>query len=194
MIIILSGLKTVGKTTIAKYFAKEYNYIFIDLDELMLQNADCSRVKEIGELFKLIGEVEFRNLEFKTVKILEKQLNQIGNTQSDYVIALGGGTLLNPENYKILKNLGIIVYLQAEPALISARIKAMPKIPGLFLTKLNNTNNLDQVLGEYINSRESIYSENADITIHVGNKTIPELSNELHKVTSTFINGEDDAG
>ncbi len=184
-VIILCGPKAVGKTTIARELAKKYNYVFIDIDELML-NQENNNINDVGDLFEFLGEANFRNLEMQVVESLAKYLKSPGRKNKNYVVALGGGTLLNPSNYYLLKNLGFIVYLRANYQIILERIMAMPTIPRLFQDKINNGITLEDALTEYATSRKSLYETYSNITVDVDNKLISNLADEIEMLVTNY--------
>lgn len=184
-VIILCGPKAVGKTTIARELAKKYNYVFIDIDELML-NQENNNINDVGDLFEFLGEANFRNLEMQVVESLAKYLKSPGRKNKNYVVALGGSTLLNPSNYYLLKNLGFIVYLRANYQIILERIMAMPTIPRLFQDKINNGITLEDALTEYATSRKSLYETYSNITVDVDNKLISNLADEIEMLVTNY--------
>ena len=82
-----------GKSSIGNLVSKKLDLTFIDIDNLIVENAGMS----ISEIFVKKGEDYFRNLEEKiTIKSLKKNKN---------VIALGGGGFINAKIRKeILTN------------------------------------------------------------------------------------------
>lgn len=116
MNLILSGLQNSGKTTVGQLLATKLEWDFIDTDRMIEnqygQNATCR------EIFIKKGESTFRALEKKAIDSLKELKN--------YVIATGGGSLVNPENRSILEQIGTFVYLKANPELLWTRIDAIP--------------------------------------------------------------------
>ena len=103
---VLFGFKGCGKTYFGRLLAKKLQCSFIDTDERIL---DCyqqtsGKILSIKELHQKIGEEAFRLLEKEVVQ----ELQGIENS----VIALGGGTVLFPENLKILQAMGTMIYLK----------------------------------------------------------------------------------
>lgn len=174
MNIVLTGFKGSGKTTVASDIAKQYGYEFIDLDHVIL---DKTRNKSISELYKQIGESEFRTLEQQAVFTIMELVT--GNPCCKYVIALGGGTIINPSNNNNIRSLGKIFYLSLSKNELINRIKHLDSLPELF--KKNGVQSVDdpgfnQVFEQYYSSREEIYSKRADFIIDTSNKNIKEVS------------------
>lgn len=135
MNIILFGFKGSGKTTLGKTLAEKLRRPFIDLDELIEKRCHLP----VRELYKQVGESEFRLIENKT-------LQEIANTTQS-VIALGGGTVLDSKNVKLLQAMGELIYLKVSFDTIQKRIEGNPA----FVLK-----NLKQTYDERLPIYESI--------------------------------------
>ena len=70
----------------------------------------------ISDIFVQKGEDYFRQAETKALKTLLVQDKQ-------FVISCGGGMPLREENRKLLKKLGMVVYLRIQPETVLARLK-----------------------------------------------------------------------
>lgn len=99
--IVFVGMPMSGKTYIAGKVAERYDKRLIDLDDTIEETAQMS----IPKLFASLGESGFRNLESKVVNDVSKQHNQ--------AISCGGGVVLNERNLHVLKQNGVIVFLDA---------------------------------------------------------------------------------
>ncbi len=108
--LILIGFKSAGKTTLGRKAAEKYNKPFIDTDELLGEPA--------AAVHERLGEKGFRALE-KTLLYTLKDL-------TGRVIATGGGVPLDPENQKLLRELGTIVHVNTPKEIIRERIKNGP--------------------------------------------------------------------
>lgn len=100
--IVLIGLPGVGKTTLGKLVAEQFNKEFVDMDSLIVNKENMS----IQEIFDKYGEAYFRNLESNLCKELESKNN--------LVISTGGGVILNKENVKSLAKNGLIIFLDKD--------------------------------------------------------------------------------
>ncbi len=102
--IYLCGFMGCGKTTVGKALAERLrmtnsnSFNFTDLDEYIVRREGRS----IKNIFDIDGEEYFRSLEVKSIL----ELSSTGG-----VIALGGGTILNPDAAKAAKACGTIIYL-----------------------------------------------------------------------------------
>jgi shikimate kinase len=114
--IYLVGFMGCGKSTVGRALADELGWSFFDLDDEIEGGAGST----IGEIFDTKGEQVFRALE---ASALAKRVRavQSGNPQ---VIALGGGALMRDENFELIANNGVIVWLDAPFDLIEKRVSA----------------------------------------------------------------------
>lgn len=155
--IYLCGFMAAGKTTSGEILSDKLNYSFIDLDKRIIENEN----KLIIDIFNEYGEEYFRKLENKYLKDIVKLDN--------YVIALGGGTVLDKENVNMIKeNNGIIIFLDTDIDIILKRIENDNKRP------LIKSQNKEEKIKLY-NSRYKTYKEISDFT--TGNQNIDDILN-----------------
>ena len=172
MNIILCGYKTCGKTTLAKAYSEAYHCNYLDTDDLMIEafNAASGYQKTIGDIYHALGEQSFRKFEVEV-------LQSIKNIK-DTIIAIGGGTVLNPKSVAYLKSLGKIIYLNVNKAILENRIMNLKVLPSFI--KQNETKD---ELKRYLNSRDEIYQSIADYVINVNDQSIDELISMLYQYT-----------
>ena len=104
--LVLYGMPSSGKSTIGKLVAKKLNRSFIDTDEYIEKITGKSPSKIINEQ----GILEFRRIESEVIKEVSKL--------SGYVIALGGGAVLNEQNVHALKRNGHLIYVKRNLSLL----------------------------------------------------------------------------
>ena len=109
--IYLVGFMGSGKTTVGRRLAKKLGWKFIDLDE----EVEHSEARTIADIFRESGEAHFRQLERHTLK-------RISSLQHA-VIALGGGTFLDPDNRSVAESTGLTVWLKVSFANVGDRVK-----------------------------------------------------------------------
>lgn len=97
--IVLCGFMGSGKTTIGRKLARALDCEFIDADQYLEQREQRS----ISSIFDTLGESGFRDIETECARELSQKTN--------CVIALGGGTVLRPENVALYKKNGILIHL-----------------------------------------------------------------------------------
>lgn len=162
--IILMGFMGSGKSVTGKALAKRLNMEFIDMDSFI----ETEQKMSINDIFKTFGESYFRNLETKASKILGKRENCI--------IALGGGTVANPENITFLKANGDIFYLFVTPETVEKRLQNDTTRPLLAKDKKNTINTL-------LNKRIPIYEAAADYTIN-SNQSVMNAVEQILKIVN----------
>lgn len=167
MNIVLIGMKHSGKSSVAKVLSSILDREFIDIDEkiktLFYKNYPKKKnLTQIFEIFKFLKEEKFRFLE-------EKAFFSIKETKN-LVIAVGGGSILNKNNFKILKNSKVIIYLKASIDTLKKRI---------FESKKKSIFQDENFLIKTFETRKVLYENLADITIYVDNKDIQKIAFEI---------------
>jgi len=97
--IVLIGMPGVGKTSTGEALAKLLNRPWIDTDFLIKQKAHC----EATTYLQTHGEAAFRRLEHEVIQEI--------SSMSGAVISCGGGVVVTPSNYQLLRQNGKLVYL-----------------------------------------------------------------------------------
>ena len=109
--LILVGLMGAGKTTVGQRCAERLGRPFVDTDDVVVATAHMS----IDEIFATGGEPRFRELERTAVA-------DSCASPAPLVIACGGGAVLDPENRKLLRAAGVVVWLQATADELAVRV------------------------------------------------------------------------
>lgn len=121
--IYLVGFMGTGKTAVGKELAKKKKWQFVDLDELI----ELREKRTIADIFAKEGEPYFRRIEKLVLKEVSKE--------KKFVVACGGGIVINKDNIKIMKDTGIIICLTAAPGVILKRTSGCPHRPLLNVTE-----------------------------------------------------------
>lgn len=100
--IVLVGMPGCGKSTVGRLLAQELGKEFVDADTEIIRTAQMT----IPEIFEKFGEDGFRKVETQV-------LAELGQ-KSGLVIATGGGCVTRRENYPILHQNGIIIWIQRD--------------------------------------------------------------------------------
>jgi shikimate kinase len=108
--LILIGYRATGKTSAGAQLGRLLDRPFVDLDEILVQEAGRSIAQIVAES----GWEEFRRR--------EKELVARFRHARGIVLATGGGVVLDPENVRALRKNGVIIWLTADPATIQARL------------------------------------------------------------------------
>ena len=97
--IVLIGMPGVGKTSTGEALAKLLNRPWMDTDFLIKQKARC----EAATYLQTHGEAAFRHLEHEVIQEI--------SSMSGAVISCGGGVVVTPSNYQLLRQNSKLVYL-----------------------------------------------------------------------------------
>lgn len=110
----LVGFMGCGKTTIGRALAQRIGWHFADLDT-DIEKAHGGAVQQI---FSEHGEAHFRALEHQALKARISEIER----GKPCVVALGGGAFVQPENFALLENNGVTLWLDAPFELIRKRV------------------------------------------------------------------------
>jgi shikimate kinase len=102
-IVALTGFMGAGKTCVGRALAALLGWRFLDLD----QEIELQQKATVREIFRRQGEDRFREVEMAT---LQEMLEQVS---APAVIALGGGTFIQPRNVDLLRGVSArVVFLE----------------------------------------------------------------------------------
>ncbi len=138
-----------GKTTLGKKLARALNYRFIDLDKLIEKDQGM----EISAIFAQKGEDYFREVETRILKDTA--------TQQGIVLASGGGTPCFFDNMKVIKEMGVSIFLDVPAEDLARRIENHGKDDRPILS---GATSLVDTLRSRITDRIPYYSQ-ADFTL-----------------------------
>lgn len=165
MNIIITGPRASGKTTVGRILAKQMDRSFLDTDELIENQEGIS----IGEMVNLYGWSYFR--------FLEKDIISSISNLNHFVISVGGGAILDPENRDVLKKNGFIIFLTAKPDILANRMRkdssTSKRRPSL--TEEGALEEIKNVLSQ----REHIYKKFSDLEIDTSNLEVNEIVNHI---------------
>lgn len=99
-----------GKSTLGPLLAKQFDLPFLDIDALIEQREGRS----ISQIFSEQGELHFRQLE-------QQEINELPDVPQ--IVACGGGLPCFEDNLLRLKLKGLVIYLEAAPEVLYARIQ-----------------------------------------------------------------------
>ena len=154
--IVLIGMPASGKTTIGKILSEKTGKKFIDTDELIVNKTG----KQITDIFNEVGEVGFRKIEREVIKEI--------STETSYVIATGGGAILDFDNLVSLMHNGKIVFLD----------RPLSELLPTFDRPLANSK--EQIIKRY-NERIDLYNSASELTVNVTNpeETAKKILNSI---------------
>jgi shikimate kinase len=164
MNIVLIGMRGCGKTTIGKLLAERLGKQFIEMDELIVQQAGLS----IPDIVDRYGWQKFRDMEGEVTR----EVSRLDNV----VNATGGGVVTREENVRELRRRGKLVWLKASTDTLLKRIGNDQYRPSL--TGRSQREDMEVVLAE----RRPIYERVADFIIDTEGKLPEEVAEAITKL------------
>ena len=149
-----------GKTAAGKEVSGRLKRKFLDLDELI----ELREKRGIPDIFSHSGEAYFRRLE-------KKVLREISN-ENDFVVACGGGIVIDPENIKVMKESGKIICLTSSPKVILRRTSGCAHRP------LLNVDDPEKQIEHLLKLRAPFYAK-ADITIDASDLSVTQTADKI---------------
>lgn len=143
--VFLIGYMGCGKSTIGRYIAKDMGWRFIDMDDYVEKQIGCS----ISQFFADKGEDEFRKAEAQALKNLASESNAI--------IATGGGAPCHFDNIDVMRAAGLTIYIKVEPQVLAARLKDAKNQRPLLAGKSDDE--LLDFISSQLKNREPFYSK-----------------------------------
>jgi shikimate kinase len=147
-----------GKSTIGRLVAQSLGFEFVDTDHLITDAAHMN----IPQIFAAEGEAGFRSRETAALRSLREKQGS--------VIATGGGIVTIPENLPLLRQLGYVVWLNAEPATLHARTSHSHDRPLLRNADPAST------LRELLEKRGPLYERVADMKVTTDDFSTEEIA------------------
>lgn len=178
MNIVLVGMMASGKSTVGRLLAETLGRPFIDTDEAIVAAAG----RPVPQIFADEGETGFRAREAAVIAEVA--------AHDDYVIATGGGAVLDPANREALRRSGHLFWLDVPPADLYERAKAQ----GLAERPLLAGNDPLGVLTARTNERAGAYAAAAHDRINAGGRTPSDVVAEILAILHRKGDPEDAAG
>ena len=139
-----------GKTTVGKELARRHKVRFADCDHEIVARTGVS----IPTIFEIEGEEGFRRRETQMMDELSQE--------SDIVIATGGGVVTTPANRGLMRERGVVIYLDVPPAVLYERTRNDRNRP------LLQVDNPRQRIEELYRQRDPLYREVAHLIVGGG--------------------------
>jgi 3-dehydroquinate synthase len=165
--LVITGFSGTGKSLVGKEVARRLSWDFLDTDDEIVKQAG----KPIAEVFHQDGEARFRELERETIRKACQR--------KQAVIAIGGGAIVDVQNYELLAKTGLIVCLEAKPETIYERLfREAACSPETEVRPLLDGDNPLERIRQLKASRQPYYAK-ADWTIHTDGLSISEVVEEV---------------
>ncbi|HYZ90993.1 MAG TPA: 3-dehydroquinate synthase [Actinomycetota bacterium] len=167
--IVLIGFMASGKTAVGRALAETMGRTHVDVDDIAVGGEGS-----VGEIFASEGESGFRARERKAVAKAAKR--------KGVVISAGGGTVLDKRNVRLLKESGVIVYLEASADELARRVAQDGRErPLLQRTKGPMKRRVERLLAE----RRPVYESVADHVVSSESKEPVEIADEIARLVAT---------
>ncbi len=158
--IYIVGFMATGKSSVGKELANRQNLQFVDLDNLI----ELKEKRQISDIFAKDGVPYFRKVEKEVLEDIAKK--------NRFVVACGGGIVIDPENIRIMKETGILICLKANPEAILKRASVSKQRP-----LLNVVEPKKQI--ELLLEKRASYYALADKTIDTTELSIKEVVDKI---------------
>jgi len=166
MKVVLLGYMTSGKSSVGKSLASRLGHDFIDLDEAISNRVGM----DIPKIFSKKGELFFRKTETEV-------LTDILGQNSDFVLALGGGTPCYGQNMEIIHEYTPhSFYLKLSIGALVKRISQEKEQRPLVANVPDEE--LPEFVGKHLFERSPFYSK-ANQTILADGKTLEQIVGEV---------------
>ncbi len=163
--IILIGYMGSGKTSVGQILSEKLGLPLLDTDAMIVEERGMS----VNDIFASRGEAFFRLLE-------SELLERIAGMEEPVVLSTGGGLPMTPQNREPLRNLGMVVYLQAEPEEILRRLEHDDTRP------LLAQGDRGEKIRSMLDIRGPVYRETAAHTVRTDGKTCAQIADEIIKL------------
>jgi shikimate kinase len=158
--IFLTGFMGCGKTSVGRMLSSRLGCEFIDLDEVIVNEAGTS----IKDIFASQGEPAFRQLESQALSGVA--------SRAGAVVSTGGGAVIAEQNRNVMRQSGFIVNLTASVEAIAARLTGDSERP------LLAGDASVQRIRDMLQVRDRFYAD-ADLRIDTTAKKIHEVVGEI---------------
>jgi shikimate kinase len=162
----LVGPMGTGKTAVGKHLSRLLAMPFIDSDAEIERAAGV----DIPYIFEEEGEEGFRRRERQALAEL--------CLREPIVLATGGGAILDPANRQLLKQTGVVIFLQTS---INQQLQRVGSGRGRPLLKQTDGEGLRSRLEQLREAREPLYLEAADLTLSTDNRRVPRVAELILK-------------
>ena len=156
--IVLIGMMGAGKSSVGRCLHQRTGLTLLDTDEIVASKFSMS----IPEIFAKHGEIKFREAETKALRALAMPKQTI--------IVTGGGIVLRQENVEILRQMGVIVWLDGNEDTLFARASRERNRP------LLQTKRPRKAFSQIFNARRSLYADIADVRVDTSMLTDEEIA------------------
>lgn len=156
--IVLIGMMGAGKSSVGACLQRRTNFLLFDIDELVASKFGTP----ISEIFSTHGATTFREAESEALREI--------SPANQAIIVTGGGILLRRENSEILKQHGVIVWLDGDEQILFTRAMKSGNRP------LLSGKNPRQAFAHLLKQRLPIYARTAQLRVDTSALTHEEVA------------------
>lgn len=161
--IILIGPMGSGKTTLGRRIAPRFGLEFVDIDEELERRCGV----EVAVIFEIEGESGFRERESRLLAEIAGGSGQL--------IATGGGSVLAAANREVIRQSGLVVWLNATVDQQIRRLERDKRRPLLAAPDRRER------LAAMAEERNPIYASIADVVFDSSNRPLPRMAEALER-------------
>jgi shikimate kinase len=175
-VVALTGFMAAGKSTIGRALASLLRWSFIDLD----YEIESRAAMPIHAIFTKDGEAVFRRLEGECLRAV------LSGVKAPTVIALGGGTFIQPDNSDALRQRGAcVVFVQTDVEQLMERCRNAAE-------RAQNPRPLarDEAALCALYEQRLPYYRQAELTIETRNKEADEAAREIALALNLLTTGK----
>jgi shikimate kinase len=158
--VLLVGLPGSGKTTVGRLAAQTLGASLIDIDQLLVREMGMP----IAQMFGMVGEVKFRQLERDAVRT--------ARTRDGCVIVPGGGWAAQPGELDAARTDSLLLYLKVDARVAAKRTEQGADRP--LLMGVDPEQQIKKLLAE----REPFY-QLADYVLEAGKRPAEAVAEEV---------------
>jgi shikimate kinase len=162
--LFLVGFMASGKSTVGRALAEEIGWPFVDIDE----EIERSQRQTIAQLFSERGEKVFRDIETEMIRAHVSRIR----AGLPSVIALGGGAFVQPQNWELISENGVTVWLDCPFEMLCSRLGNDATRP-LAVDRIK--------LAQLFEDRRPLYSR-ADYRIEVHSGNVSDVVESIRKL------------
>jgi shikimate kinase len=156
--IVLVGMMAAGKSSVGRRLAERRGWEFFDSDKQI----EAITGRTVAEIWRTDGEPAFRRLEAQVLA------DALASTRPR-VIAAAGGTVLDPQNRRLMELHHPVVWLRARPETLAVRVGSSTHRPLLDADPSGVLERLDA-------ARRPYYQEVADVVVDVDDLTAEQVA------------------
>lgn len=153
-----------GKSTFGVELARAMGVPFIDLD----QEIELTEKLTISKIFQNKGEDYFRKVE-------SQHLLKISETRDSFVMSTGGGTPCYHNGMNVMKERGVVVYLDVP---LKSLIQRLEKTDLSTRPKFEKNSDVNRQLEDLCKERETTYQK-AHIVIPEGDLSVEKIIEKI---------------